>query len=811
MDAVNREKTKETSGEYGSLFQGAENRTYKIYFGGSYREHWSEDYTLFVEYSGRRLVEARFQDGRWRALGGDEELCAKLERADCPEILRRYFNAAATAYAASHECLRRGLSLDRLYECFSARNESFVAPELLRLLMDDCGFKLEDAYTVTARCCGDCAVTEEDAELLRPLQPRTANLIPVLNSAVRTIPVLEHDGRRPEYRDPPRAVRCGDKLRFSLRVLRGSVKRATFILYGDKRREEYEMERQGDRFFVELTAPGEPAPLWYIFRLNTPGIEYYAGPDSSGFSCTVRPREWGGFRLTVYLRDFDTPAWFRRSVMYQIFPDRFAFSDDDTAEKGIEYHKNLGQTTELHKSPDEPVRWQARAFEAAYSPDDFYGGTFRGIEEKLPYLKELGVGCIYLNPIGEARSNHRYDTSDYLKADPILGTNEDFSRLCRKAEELGMRVMLDGVFSHTGADSVYFNRYGNYPGEGACQSKRSKYYDWYDFSHYPDQYRCWWGFQDLPEVDEMNPRWQDFVVTGENSVVKTWLRRGAAGWRLDVADELPDAALALIRKAAREEKPDAPILGEVWEDPVLKEGFGGRRNYALGYSLDSVMNYPLRTALLDFCHERISAYGLRDFLISQQMNYPRPMYYALMNLLGSHDMERLRTALATGVTVKNLPREEQVALKFSPEALDRAVVLEKLCAAVQFALPGVPSIYYGDEQGMCGVNDPFNRLPFREGDQELHDYYVNLSAQRNSTPILSTGEAEYAALSRDVLTVLRYVNHGKDVFGQPCENGAWLLVANRGEGGEFAADCSAAGKGLVRGYMPACSAKLIKL
>ena len=313
-------------------------------------------------------------------------------------------------------------------------------------------------------------------------------------------------------------------------------------------------------------------------------------------------------------------------------------------------------------------------------------------------------------------------------------------------------------------------------------------------------------------MDELNPRWQDFVVTGRDSVVKTWLRRGAAGWRLDVADELPDEALSLIRKAAKEEKPDAPILGEVWEDPVLKEGFGGRRNYALGYSLDSVMNYPFRTAVLDFCHRRISAYGLRDFLVGQQMNYPKPMYYALMNLIGSHDMERVRNALATDITIKNYSREDQVAMKFSAESLDRAVTLEKLCAAIQFAIPGVPSVYYGDEQGMCGVNDPFNRMPFKEGDRELHDYYVNLSAQRNASPILSTGEAEFAAVSQDVLTVLRYVNHGEDAFGLPCENGAYLLAVNRGEeAAEVEADCSAAGKGLVKVTVPPLSAKMFKL
>lgn len=790
----------------------APKKKFKIYFGGSYEEHWSHDYTLFVEYRDRRFVEAGFIDGRWQAVGGDREICSVLASPECPEAVKRYFIAAASAYSASQDCLDRGMGLDRLYECFSARGESFVAPELLRLLMDDCGFKLEDAYTVTSRCCGKWSVGEKDAELLRPVQPRTANLIAILNDAARRIPVIEHDGRKSEYRDPPRAVRCGDDLNFAFKLLDGDIKSAQLIIYCDSYREEYDMEREGDLFSVHLIAPHEPAAMWYLFRLETENEIFFAGPDSSGFSCAVRLYEWGGFRLTVYLREFKTPAWFRRSVMYQIFPDRFGFSDDGTAEKGIEYHKRLGQVPELHKSLDEPVRWQAREFEQSYSPDDFYGGTFKGIEKKLPYLKELGIGCIYLNPIVEARSNHRYDASNYMNADPILGGNADFIRLCKKAEEYGIRIMLDGVYSHTGADSIYFNRYGNYPVKGACQSRRSRYFDWYDFSSYPNEYRSWWGFKDLPEVDENNHRWQDFVITGKNSVVKTWLNRGAAGWRLDVADELPDNVLALIRKAAKEAKPDAPILGEVWEDAVLKESYGTRRNYALGYSLDSVMNYPLRNALLDFCHGRISAYGLRDFLISQQMNYPLPMYYSLMNLLGTHDIERIRTALATEITVKSLPREEQLKLRFSDEALERAMTLEKLCAAVQFAIPGVPSIYYGDEQGMCGVGDPFNRMPFREGEKELHDYYANLSTRRNSTPILSTGKVQYAAASSNVLTVLRYVNRWKDVFGDKCENGAWLLAVNRGEESfTFEADCSAAGKGSVSVTVPPLDSIMIRL
>ena len=279
-----------------------------------------------------------------------------------------------------------------------------------------------------------------------------------------------------------------------------------------------------------------------------------------------------------------------------------------------------------------------------------------------------------------------------------------------------------------------------------------------------------------------------------------------------MADELPDEVLALIRRAAKEEKPDALILGEVWEDAVIKESYGGRRSYALGDSLDTVMNYPLRAAVLNFMHVRIDASGLRDFLIGQQMNYPKPMYYSLMNLLGSHDVERLRTALAADVDLSALRREEQMHLYYSPEDLGLATQLEMLCVTIQFAVPGVPSIYYGDEQGMCGVRDPFNRTPFREGHKQLHEYYAALAHMRNSAPALSTGEARFLAAGTDVLLILRYIRDGRDAFGLPAENGVYLAVINRGtEAAEYAVDGSEAGLGMIRGRIEGRSAEILVL
>ena len=782
----------------------AEGTSYKVWFGGSYDEHWSEDYSLFVSYRDRRFVTARLTGESWIPVSGDAQLCAAIVSAPRDGMIRRYFNAAIEVYAASQECLRRSVPLTRIYELFSF-SEPLAAPELLRLMMDDCGFRFEAAFPAVMHSCTGTLPTPEEQTALRAYQPRTATLTELLRRAKKNLLCVEHDGSRAAFRDPPRALRCGETVKISFRLLSGKIKDASLRVFGDRGRSSVPMKEEEDgRYSAVFRAPDKPEALWYSICLEAPEGKYYICPDETLCCGEVCGVERGGFRLTVYRADFETPEWFRHAIMYQVFPDRFAFSDDDTARKGIAYHLALGQNCELHKSLDDPLRWKARPFEIGYSPDDFYGGTLRGIEEKLPYLKELGVNCLYLNPIVEARSNHRYDASDYEKVDPILGTNEDFEHLAKEAEACGIRIILDGVFSHTGADSVYFNRYGSYPSVGACQGKDSPYYSWYFFRDFPNDYRCWWGFKDLPEVDECNPSWQKKIVTGENSIVRQWLRRGASGWRLDVADELPDSVLRLIRLAAKEEKADAPIIGEVWEDAVIKESYGGRRDYALGTSLDSVMNYPFRTAVLDFLHFRIDARALRDFLRAQRMNYPAPMYYCLMNLLGSHDVERLKSALATDQYIKSLPREEQVKLRFSSEALKKAVRLEKLGAALQFAIPGVPSIYYGDEQGMEGVGDPFNRAPFREVDGELHEYYVNLSRLRGSDPVFAEGEAVFGASSGNVLTVLRY-------DAKKADGSVFLTVINRGAEERFCTDLGCVGLGVYRGTIGCECAETIRI
>lgn len=328
---------------------------------------------------------------------------------------------------------------------------------------------------------------------------------------------------------------------------------------------------------------------------------------------------------------------------------------------------------------------------------------------------------------------------------------------------MGMRIINDGVFSHTGADSVYFNRFGSYDSVGAYQGASSSYYGWYDFRSFPDDYRCWWNFRDLPEVNESDPTWQEYVISGDDSVIKSWLRLGASGWRIDVADELPDEVLSMIRDSAKAESPDSVIIGEVWEDAVSKISYGKKRNYALGYSLDSVMNYPFRNAVIAFAKSKSSAFELRDFLMSQQHNYPAPMYVCLMNLLGSHDVERLHTALAFDYDVNSLDRADQSKLRPDEAQNNAATALQKLCAAIQYCVPGVPCLYYGDEECLDGARDPFNRAPFEPSGVGLHNFYVKLGELRRSHPALLMGSMRVTAPNPDVIVIEREYE-GKSVI-----------------------------------------------
>lgn len=767
---------------------------FPIYFGGTMSDEWTEN-SLKINYSGRSFVMAvPEKSGGFTAVSAADPFLA-AEINDCRRGPKRLYFDVYTAIMQAITQLDDA-PIDRLPEHYSGSFSPLALAELLRVLLDDWGLEWNHALGIIARC----RFTPADAPWqfrvgdFQDIQPRTAQLMELLTSASAhdgaVIGCLEavlsrlivHESAQERFRFPIGSVPTGTSLQLCLRDGSGLVQSADLVAAGD----DYVHEQALSSYFTcTYDVPNEPIALRYRFRLTLKsGKQCWLGEVFGKETGRVSLTDCPGFRLTVYRRGFDTPAWFRESVMYQIFPDRFAADDSGTAQKGYAYHQKMGMRLEV-SAWDKPVKWQPSPGEADYAPNDFYGGTLRGITGKLPYLKSLGIGVIYLNPIVEACSNHRYDTADYLRPDPILGTMEDFRTLCREAKALGMRVMLDGVYSHTGADSVYFDRYGHYGQNGACTGPSSPYYGWYDFSHFPDRYRSWWGFESLPEVDEGNKAWQDFVITGKDSVVRTWLREGASGWRLDVADELPDDVLELIRKATKEESPEHVVLGEVWEDAIEKESYGKKRTYALGDALDTVMNYPFRTAALSFFRGETAAEHFADTLLSQRLHYPKPMYYALMNLLSSHDVPRVRTMLAIAPEQMPGERADQVARTVSPQEDARGAALHKLAAAVCFCLPGVPSVYYGDETGMNGFRDPFNRAPFTMGAFPLVDWYRTLGGLRNRIPALRTGHVGFYAPSDDVLCVLRCITDGTDVFHQPAENGMYLLAVNRGAKAEY--------------------------
>jgi len=470
------------------------------------------------------------------------------------------------------------------------------------------------------------------------------------------------------------------------------------------------------------------------------------------------------FQLTVYDKHYETPDFLKGGVMYQIFPDRFC--------KSGKVHENIPEDRIIRED------WGGTPY---YKPDqnghvwnnDYFGGDFAGIQSKLPYLSDLGVTCIYLNPIFESHENHRYNTANYMKADPMLGTNEEFRELCTEAEKYGISVILDGVFSHTGADSIYFNKFNRYDTVGAYNSKESPYYNWYSFFDYPNGYEAWWGIDTLPNVWENNPEYTKYIC-GEEGVLNYWLSMGAAGYRLDVADELPDQFLENLRKSVKGFGEDKIVIGEVWEDASNKESYGVKRRYLLGNQLDSVMNYPFREAIIGYVKGG-SAENLENSIMTIMENYPKPTIDVLMNFVSTHDIERAINRLA-GENCDDKSKDWMAEKYLSPEEYERGKNLLKAAMALQFFLPGVPSIYYGDEAGLQGYKDPFNRrcYPWGNEDKELIEYTKELSRVRKSISSMKDGRTYFVYHDENVVAFTRTGETDAVVFVNRSGNTAYL-------------------------------------
>lgn len=492
---------------------------------------------------------------------------------------------------------------------------------------------------------------------------------------------------------------------------------------------------------------------FYHFIINTEEKQFRIGSDGYLHAMLGKGHDW---QLTVYEKVYAAPEFLKGGLIYQIMPDRFCDGGERKKTKSYARYRDdwYGLPEYL---PDEAGKIRN---------DDFFGGNIRGIIKKLSYLKSLGVTCIYLNPIFEAHSNHKYDTGNYRKVDSDFGTADDLRELIAKAGKLGMKVMLDGVFSHTGDDSIYFNKYGNYDSVGAYNSVHSPYYGWYTFRNFPDEYDSWWNIDILPETREVNPAFSEYIC-GEDGIIRYWTEMGIGGWRLDVADELPDEFLDKATRAAKAVNPDCLVLGEVWEDASNKISYSRRRRYLGGGQLDSVTNYPFKEDILNFVRSGDAA-RLDNTVNSILNNYPKHVVDNLMNLLDTHDTARLISVL--GDSGDTSSRDKRAVAKVKDK--EHTLALVKLAATLQYTLPGVPCLYYGDEAGLEGFEDPFNRrcYPWGKEDKSYLGFYRKLGAVRSENrEIFADGEY------RNITTA-----DGVMAFSRVSKAGEITVIVNRG-------------------------------
>ncbi len=550
-------------------------------------------------------------------------------------------------------------------------------------------------------------------------------------------------------KSPYGAAVCGTAVTFTCRPLaREGFTHCALVVRTDFSGKTWETELSpaglwGERvgFSTVLTVPEEPELLFYHFRFwrdDGSGCDL----DRTGYRSDGQLSPW---QLTVY-RESRCPDWYGEGLVYQIFPDRFCRLSlpDPTGMVGDRWvHASWAEQPVWRPDPDGEVRNR-----------DFFGGSLAGITTKLDELAELGVTALYLCPIFESASNHRYNTANYEAIDPMLGTEEDFKTLCAQAKARDIRVILDGVFNHTGSQSVYFNADGFYPSCGAAQSQSSPYYPWYSFHPWPQDYDAWWGIRTLPAVREDAESYVDYTLGNENAIIRRWLRLGADGWRLDVADELPDWFIEKARAAVEETREDGLLIGEVWEDASNKIAYSKRRKYLLGSELHGVMNYPFRTAAIAY----LKGGDAREFLEAMETikeNYPPQAFLANMNFLGTHDTARILTVLGADAAPES--KEARAAFRLLPPQRQRGTALLRLAALLLFSFPGVPTVFYGDEAGMEGWEDPLNRgtYPWGREDHSIRTFFKTFAALRRTRPSLRWGGLRWLWAEGPLLSFIR--------------------------------------------------------
>ena len=518
------------------------------------------------------------------------------------------------------------------------------------------------------------------------------------------------------------------------------------ILKDDNKVGEVDLVRESKKYYQgEFNEFNETGLYFYYFEVevdvNGNNRKLFYGKNyDDGNVCEYSYENLNKYQITVH-EDFEIPSWYKEGIMYNIFVDRFNNGNrnkkpSNPKENSFIYANWSDTPMYIKDKNDEIVRW------------DFHGGNLKGIIDKLPYLSKIGVSIIYLSPIFESSSNHKYNTGDYKKIDPMFGDEEILKELIDKANKKGINIILDGVFSHTGADSKYFNKFGNYDEVGAYQSKESKYSSWYNFNEFPNDYKCWWGVKDLPNVNELNKSYMDYIIYDEDSVINKWTGMGIKGWRLDVADELPTEFIKELRKELKKNDTESILIGEVWEDASNKISYNERRSYLVGNQLDSVMGYPFRDNIVSFLKGNITSKELNNKFMTIKENYPKESFKANLNLISSHDVARIKTELN----------------------YDEAMV--KLAVATQMTFEGIPYIYYGDEAGLCGGTDPDNRktYPWKNEDEDMIEFYKESINTRKKYNVLINGDTEFIDTNDD--DVFGYIR-----FNDKCEK--ILILINR--------------------------------
>ncbi len=598
--------------------------------------------------------------------------------------------------------------------------------------------------------------------------PRTAAVTDPLALSLR------FDSRSAAHKQPFGAVKAGTAIDFALTSAPG-IERVTLVverrrLEGNQELLEYTelarvpMDKAGngaaDRWtarhrFKDVAVYG----YWFEARIggrlfafqNNGDALYWTREKGSGGVGAVaeRPANTGPirrFRQTVYAPDFTVPDWAQDIVYYYIFPERFRNGNKRNDPKpGRDKYQNHG--IEVHQNwLDRPWKPGTGDGSDGVYNNDFFGGDLAGIIEKLDYIKELGANTIYMTPVFRAASNHKYDTADYKTIDPAFGSNADFVRLTKEAAKRGIRVIPDTSLNHTGSDSIYFDRYGNFKSNGAFAGGKpnpaSPYYGWYSFDTSqtePDkQFKGWVGVTDLPELDKASPGWREYAYGARDSVTRLWLDRGASGWRMDVAPWVSDDFWRGWRAAVKQHRPDALTVAETWFDSS---------KYFLGDMFDSTMNYIFRNAVQDY------AAGGKGQELYRQLEHLREAYppqalYALMNLLSSHDQARALHVFGWHDDTKD------------PAVVNRAKQRLKLAVLFQMIYPGAPTIYYGDEVGLTGGDDPYNRAAYPwadlggQPDTALLAEFKRLTKMRHAHPVLRRGTLEAPLFADEHVIVL---------------------------------------------------------